>query len=75
MQWTVDEQLALTASQAVAAIQSGRLDARDYVATLLARAAALDSLNAFTAIDINARCAMTGASDDCLRTSSAAAAS
>ncbi|MFP3554290.1 indoleacetamide hydrolase [Paraburkholderia sp. SIMBA_049] len=52
MQWTVDEQLALTATQAVAAIQSGRLDALDYVATLLARAAALDTLNAFTAIDM-----------------------
>ncbi|MGT2474499.1 indoleacetamide hydrolase [Paraburkholderia terrae] len=52
MQWTVDEQLALTATQAVAAIQSGRLAALDYVATLLARAAALDTLNAFTAIDM-----------------------
>ncbi|HWT39241.1 MAG TPA: amidase family protein, partial [Paraburkholderia sp.] len=52
MQWTVDEQLALTATQAVEAIQSGRLAATDYVATLLARAAALDTLNAFTAIDM-----------------------
>ena len=52
MQWTVDEQLALTATQAVTAIQSGRLNATDYVATLLARAAALDSLNAFTALDM-----------------------
>ncbi|ALP65922.1 indoleacetamide hydrolase [Paraburkholderia caribensis] len=52
MHWTVDEQLALSATQAVAAIQSGRLDALDYVATLLARAAALDTLNAFTAIDM-----------------------
>lgn len=52
MQWTVDEQLALSATQAVAAIQSGRLDALDYVATLLARAAALGTLNAFTAIDM-----------------------
>ncbi|MEM5437708.1 indoleacetamide hydrolase [Paraburkholderia diazotrophica] len=52
MQWTVDEQLALTATQAVAAIQSGRLNATDYVATLLARAAALATLNAFTALDM-----------------------
>ncbi|SIT46425.1 Mandelamide hydrolase [Paraburkholderia piptadeniae] len=52
MQWTVDEQLALTATQAVAAIQSGRLKATDYVATLLARAAALATLNAFTALDM-----------------------
>jgi len=52
MHWTVDEQLALSATQAVAAIQSGRLDALDYVATLLARAAALGTLNAFTAIDM-----------------------
>jgi indoleacetamide hydrolase len=52
MQWTVDEQLALTATQAVAAIQSGRLLATDYVATLLARAAALSTLNAFTALDM-----------------------
>lgn len=52
MQWTVDEQLALTATQAVAAIQSGQLKATDYVATLLARAAALSTLNAFTALDM-----------------------
>ena len=52
MQWTVDEQLALTATEAVAAIQSGRLAATDYVATLLARAAALATLNAFTMLDM-----------------------
>ncbi|MBP0589200.1 indoleacetamide hydrolase [Paraburkholderia sp. LEh10] len=52
MRWTVDEQLALTATQAVAAIQSGRLTATDYVATLLARAAALATLNAFTVLDM-----------------------
>lgn len=53
MTWTVDEQLALTATQAVAAIQSGRLSAADYVATLLARAAALSSLNALTTLDLD----------------------
>lgn len=31
MTWTVDEQLALSATEAVAAIQSGRLNAADYV--------------------------------------------
>ncbi|CAH2910091.1 MAG: Indoleacetamide hydrolase (EC [uncultured Paraburkholderia sp.] len=53
MTWTVDEQLALSATQAVAAIQSGRLQATDYVATLLARAAALQTLNALTVIDLD----------------------
>src|SRR5258705_4729076 len=50
--WTVDEQLALPATEAVAAIQSGQLNATDYVATLLARAAALASLNSLTALDM-----------------------
>ncbi|WP_027211914.1 indoleacetamide hydrolase [Burkholderia sp. WSM2232] len=53
MTWTVDEQLALSATEAVAAIQSGRLHATDYVATLLARAAALETLNALTVIDLD----------------------
>ncbi|ALE57115.1 indoleacetamide hydrolase [Paraburkholderia sp. RL17-368-BIF-A] len=53
MTWTVDEQLALSATKAVAAIQSGRLNATDYVATLLARAAALQTLNALTVIDLD----------------------
>lgn len=53
MTWTVDEQLALSATEAVAAIQSGRLKAADYVATLLARAAALSSLNALTTLDLD----------------------
>jgi mandelamide amidase len=53
MTWTVDEQLALTATEAVAAIQSGRLNAADYVATLLARAAALSSLNALTTLELD----------------------
>jgi indoleacetamide hydrolase len=52
MTWTVDEQLALTATEAVAAIQAGRLKATDYVATLLARAAALSTLNALTALNM-----------------------
>ncbi|RFU44739.1 indoleacetamide hydrolase [Paraburkholderia sp. DHOC27] len=52
MTWTVDEQLALTATEAVSAIQTGRLKATDYVATLLARAAALQTLNALTALNM-----------------------
>ncbi|CAB3756960.1 indoleacetamide hydrolase [Paraburkholderia humisilvae] len=52
MAWTVDEQLALTACEAVAAIQAGKLRATDYTATLLARAAALASLNALTALNM-----------------------
>jgi mandelamide amidase len=51
MAWTVDEQLALTATEAISAIQSERLRATDYVATLLARAAALSTLNALTALN------------------------
>ncbi|NYH16483.1 hypothetical protein GGD41_003711 [Paraburkholderia bryophila] len=53
MTWTVDEQLALTATEAIAAIQSGRLKAVDYMATLLARAASLASLNALTTLDLD----------------------
>ncbi|SMG61501.1 indoleacetamide hydrolase [Paraburkholderia susongensis] len=53
MTWTVDAQLALTATQAVDALQSGRLKAVDYVATLLARAAALSHLNALTTLDLD----------------------
>jgi Asp-tRNA(Asn)/Glu-tRNA(Gln) amidotransferase A subunit family amidase len=53
MTWTVDEQLALTATQAVDAIQSGRLKATDYVATLLARAASLEGLNSLTTLDLD----------------------
>jgi len=51
MTWTVDQQVALTSTQAVEAIQSGRLKAAEYVATLLARAEALANLNAFTVLD------------------------
>ncbi|MEQ5842455.1 indoleacetamide hydrolase [Paraburkholderia acidicola] len=50
MALTVDEQLALSATEAVAAIHAGRLKATDYVATLLARAAALARLNALTVL-------------------------
>ena len=53
MTWTVDAQLALSATQAVEAVQSGRLKAADYVATLLARAAALAHLNALTTLDFH----------------------
>ena len=52
MTWSVDEQLALTAAEAVLAIQTGRLKATDHVATLLARAAALQTLNALTALNM-----------------------
>ena len=51
MSWTVDEQLALTATEAVIAIQSGRLKAADYVGTLLARAEVLSTLNALTVLN------------------------
>ncbi|CAD6541594.1 Mandelamide hydrolase [Paraburkholderia hiiakae] len=52
MTWTVDQQLELSATQAVEAIQAGQLKAADYVATLLARAQALSNLNAFTVLDV-----------------------
>jgi mandelamide amidase len=53
MSWTVDAQLALSATQAVEALQSGQLKAADYVATLLARAAALMHLNALNTLDLD----------------------
>ncbi|WP_322070540.1 indoleacetamide hydrolase [Paraburkholderia bannensis] len=52
MTWTVDQQLALTSTQAVEAIRAGQLKAADYVATLIARAEALANLNALTALDV-----------------------
>ncbi|TAM28280.1 MAG: indoleacetamide hydrolase [Paraburkholderia sp.] len=52
MTWTVDKQIALTATQAVEAIQSGQLKAAEYAATLLARAQALANLNALTVLDV-----------------------
>lgn len=51
MALTVDEQLALTASEAVAAIHAGRMTAHDYTSTLLARAEALANLNALTSLE------------------------
>lgn len=56
---TTVEQLALTSSQAIAAIQAGRLSAETYVTTLLARAEALKGLNAF--ITLNQTGALTAA--------------
>lgn len=52
MTWTVDKQVELTSTQAVEAIRSGQLKAAEYVATLLARAQALDNLNALTVLDV-----------------------
>jgi mandelamide amidase len=48
---TVDEQLQLSASQAVDAIRTGRLTAETYVRTLLDRAAALKDLDALISVD------------------------
>jgi mandelamide amidase len=48
---TSDEQLALTATQAVAALKSGSLSATTYVSTLIARAKAVSDLNAMITID------------------------
>ncbi|MCX5538736.1 indoleacetamide hydrolase [Paraburkholderia sp. CNPSo 3076] len=52
MTWTVDQQLELSATQAIEAIHAGQLKAADYVATLLARAQALSNLNALTVLDV-----------------------
>lgn len=52
MTWTVDQQLELSATQAVEAIRAEQLKAVDYVATLLARAQALSNLNALTVLDV-----------------------
>ncbi len=46
-----DEQLALTATQAVAALKSGNLSATTYVTTLIARAKAVSDLNAMITLD------------------------
>ena len=48
---TAAEQLAMSSSQAIAAIRSGRLSAEAYVSTLLARAEQLKELNAFIVLD------------------------
>lgn len=56
---TVDEQLALTATEAVRAIAAGSLSAATYMTTLLARARALSGLN--TMIVLNEAAAMAAA--------------
>ncbi len=56
---TTAEQLALTSSQAVAAIKVGSLSAEVYVTTLLARAEAMKDLNAL--ITLNTTGALTAA--------------
>ena len=48
---STDEQLSLTATQAVAALKSGRLSATTYVTTLIARAKAVSDLNAMIVLD------------------------
>lgn len=48
---TAAEQLAMSSSQAIAAIRSGRLSAEAYVSTLLARAEKLKDLDAFIVLD------------------------
>ncbi len=48
---TAAEQLALSSTQAIAAIKGGTLTAEQYVSTLLARAEALKDLNAFIALN------------------------
>lgn len=48
---TKDEQIALTASQAVSAISTGRVTAAEYVGTLLERAKALSSLNSIITLN------------------------
>ncbi|WP_338799361.1 indoleacetamide hydrolase [Acidovorax sp. DW039] len=48
---TTAEQLALTATEALRAMNSGRLSAEAYVTTLLTRAEALKDLNCFITVD------------------------
>lgn len=48
---TPDEQLALTATQALAALQAGRLTASAYVTTLIQRAKSMSDLNAMITLD------------------------
>ena len=68
---TTDEQLALTSTQALAAMAEGRLTAEAYVGTLLARAEALKDLN--TMIVLNKDGALAAArAIDALRKSGAA---
>lgn len=58
------QQLDLTAVQAIAAIGSGTLSAEAYVRTLLARAAALQDLNAMIALDPDGALAAARAIDE-----------
>jgi mandelamide amidase len=51
MSWMVDEQLALTATEDVISIQSGRLIISNYIVTLPGRAGMLSTLNAFTMLN------------------------
>lgn len=54
MIWTTSTQLALTATEAVVAMQSGTLRSADYMATLLAQATNLSGLNTLTMLDMDA---------------------
>jgi indoleacetamide hydrolase len=68
---STEQQLALTANQALAAMKAGTLTSERYVTTLLARAEALKDLNAF--ITLNASGALAAARQvDALRKSGAA---
>ena len=55
---------ALTAGEALPALKTGALSARDYVEALLTRARAADHLNAFIALDADAALAAADASDE-----------
>ena len=65
------EQMAMSSSQAVAAIRTGRLSAEAYVNTLLARAEQLKDLNAFITLD-RAGALAAARAVDALRSSGAA---
>ena len=68
---TPAEQMAMSSSQAVAAIRTGRLSAEAYVNTLLARAEQLKDLNAFITLD-RAGALAAARAVDALRSSGAA---
>lgn len=68
---TAEDQLAMSSTQAVAAIRSGRLSAEAYVGTLLTRAEKLKDLNAFITLDRAGALAAARAVDT-LRSSGAA---
>jgi mandelamide amidase len=67
MELGADEQLALTASQAVGAIASGSLSAEAYVTTLLARAENLTSLNSIITLNKEGALAAAKNVDACRR--------